>query len=107
MRRNFYWPTMMADIRRCTLERSACARVRTKLRSHAAPIKLFPAQRPLNFVAVDLLGPLPTSVKGFQFILAMNCRYSNPTRAIPLRSITATSVAQALVDHCAHAPSVR
>lgn len=56
-RRSFYWPIMLADIRRCTNECNQCARERTTLRKHAAPMRLFPASSPLEYVAIDILGP--------------------------------------------------
>eukprot|EP00171_Calliarthron_tuberculosum_P008354 IDg8354t1 len=96
-RRSFYWPTMLADIRRCANECHQCARERTKLRNHAAPMQLFPASSPLEFVAIDILGPLTVSTKGHKFILVMTDRFSKMVRAVPLRSISALTVAKVFV----------
>ncbi len=64
------------------------------------PHEAIPVAETLEFVALDLLGPVPTSAKGFHCILVMSCLYINPTRAIPLLSVTATCVAQAFVNNC-------
>eukprot|EP00171_Calliarthron_tuberculosum_P021926 IDg21926t1 len=95
--KSFYWPTMLADIRRGSNDCHQCARERTKLRNHAAPMQLFPASSPLEFVAIDILGPLTESTKGHKFILVMTDRFSKMVRAVPLRSISALTVAKVFV----------
>ena len=58
LRRVYYWPGMAqavdAVVRSCT----DCARNRIKELSGTFFCKLFPAARPLEFVCLDLLGPL-------------------------------------------------
>jgi len=62
-------------------------------------LKLFPAKAPLEYVAVDILGPLPRSTSGQRFILVMTDRFSKFTRAIPMRTITAINVAKEFLHH--------
>ena len=99
MRQEFFWPAMAADIRSTSLNCHACAQERVKLRSHSAPMKLFPAKAPLEFVAIDILGPLPKASDGSRFLLVITDRFSKLTRAMPLGSITALKVARAFVHH--------
>ena len=107
MRQDMYWPQMAADIREVSKQCHACCAERVKLRQHAAPMKLFPASGPLEFVAIDILGPLkPAAQDGSKFVLVMTDRFSKLTRALPLRSITALKVAKAFVQHwiCSYGP---
>ena len=99
MRQQFFWPSMAADIRNVSRNCHACAKERVKLRSHQAPMKLFPATEPLEFVAIDILGPLPKAKDGSRYLLVMTDRFSKLTRAVPLKSISALKVAQAFVRH--------
>ncbi len=64
------------------------------MRRQASPLKLFPAKRPLESVAIDILGPLTQTVRKHRFLLVMTCRYSKLTRVVPLVKITALSVAK-------------
>ena len=100
MRQTFYWPGMVADIRKTLQNCHACVQERIKLRTHSAPMKLFPARRPLEFVAIDILGPLEKdATDGSRYILVITDRFSKLTKAIPLRKIGALQVAQAFLVH--------
>ena len=100
MRQTFYWPSMSADVRKVSQNCDVCAQERIKLRTHSAPLKLFPAQKPLEFVAIDILGPLErAAVDGSRYILVMTDRFSKLTKAVPLKKITAHKVAQAFLEH--------
>lgn len=99
LRQSFYWPNMMADIRRCCQECHSCVQERLALRKHASALKLFPASRPLESVAIDILGPLVKSARGHRFLLVIACRFSKFTRVVPLVRTTALAVAKAFVKN--------
>lgn len=82
-------------VRQC----ATCARNRFKLRKHASTLKLFPARAPLEYVAIDLLGELIKTPRGNRYLLVMTDRYSKFTRVVPLRNITADTVAKTFVRH--------
>lgn len=63
-------------------------------------MKLFPPPKPLEFVALDILGPLPKTKKGnHRFILVIGDRYTKIAQAVPLETITAHAVAHAFFNH--------
>ena len=62
-------------------------------------MKLFPATAPLDSVAIDILGPLPKSSRGFIFMLLISDRFTKLTQVVPLKHITAYDVAVAFVEH--------
>ena len=98
LRRVYYWPQMAADCATTVRECNSCAKNRVRLMKQANPMKLFPATRPLETVAIDILGPLPKSKSGHRFILVITDRFTKLTQVIPLKRIKAYDVAVALVD---------
>ena len=99
MRQTFYWPSMFHDIQQASINCHECAMERVKLRAHKSPMKLFPATEPLEFVAIDLLGPLLRSSTGHRFILVITDRFSKLVRAVPLKNIRGLTVARAFLEN--------
>jgi transposase InsO family protein len=62
-------------------------------------MKLVPENEPLEFVAIDILGPLPKTAHGNRFLLVISDRFSKLTRTVPMRTNTALAVAKAFCDH--------
>ena len=95
LRRDFYWPSMSVDIHHVVEDCDTCARNRGKEKRNEYPMKLFPATRPLEHVAMDILGPLPRTKHGKRFILVVTDRFTKLTKTESLRTITSLSVAKA------------
>ena len=53
VRSTYYWPQMAADIYRTVRTCNACARNRVNLRKRMHPLRLFPAQRPLESLSIS------------------------------------------------------
>lgn len=91
-RRNFYWPAMADDcyaaLRFCT----ECSKTRVILRKHSKKMKLFPARALLEFVAIDIIGPLLKTQRGNQFLLFITDLFSKLVRTVPLWIISAFAV---------------
>jgi Integrase core domain len=71
------------------------------LRRPQGDMTLFPAHEPLDYVATDILGPLPRTKKGnsiYQYLLVIANRFSKLVRTIPLSRITAAIVAWAFME---------
>ena len=95
LRRHFYWPSMTVDIHQWVDRCDACARNRIKGQKNVYKMKLFPPSKPLEYVAMDILGPLPRAKAGKRFILVITDRFTKLTKTEALRTITALSVAKA------------
>lgn len=72
LRREFYRPSMALDcysaVRSCT----ACAKERIGLRKHKSYLKTFMATAPLEYVAIDILGPLKKTKEGNEYLLVIS-----------------------------------
>ncbi len=62
-------------------------------------MNLFPNARSLEFVCMDILGPLLTSSHGNRFILAITDQFSKLKIAISIRNMTTATVSQVFCDH--------
>jgi transposase InsO family protein len=98
MRRSLYWPHMAEDVYETVRQCYACARNRISERRHTTVLQLFPANGPLESVAMDILRPLSRTNHGNRFLLVIADQYKKVTRTVPLRAVTALSVARAFVE---------
>ena len=90
---------MIADIRTLSKQCHACAKDRLKARSHQAPLKLSQPTKPLEFIAIDIQGPLTRSTSGHRYISVITDCFSKLTQAIPVCSIRVLPVANALIQN--------
>jgi len=90
---------MMNDVISTSNDCRSCAEARGTRYKTQKPMKLFPASKPLDFIAMDLLGPLPATESGKAFILVITDRFSKLAQVTPLASTTAPVVADAFVSH--------
>ena len=93
----YYWPHMASDAFSTVRNYTSCAATRGTLVKNQKDVRLFPASRPLKFVVMDLLGPLPKTAHGNEHVLVITDRLSKLTRSIPLRTTTASVVENAFL----------
>jgi Integrase zinc binding domain len=95
IRKTFFWPRIAEDVYETVRQCDLCARNRISEKRKTNSLKLFPANWPLESVAMDILGPLPRTKHGNRLLLVISDRYSKVTKTVPLRKVTALSVARA------------
>jgi transposase InsO family protein len=96
VRRNFYWSSMRADAENLVANCLACQKFNYKKRGYN-PLTSFTSPSPMHHIVIDLIGPLPTSPLGRNWILVV---VDVHTRYIWLRALsdkTAASVASELL----------
>jgi Integrase zinc binding domain len=98
MRRKFFCKDMYKDVEETVRQCTMCAKNRVTERKRAILLKLFPADGPLEFVSMDILGPLPKTEYGNRSLLVISDRFSKLTRTVPLRTITALVVSKAFCN---------
>lgn len=95
--RRFYWPTLFQDVRRYCQTCGEC-QLHGGQRTRAPLIPLPVIGEPFRRIAMDIVGPLPKTRRGNRYILVLSDYATRYPEAIPLRSITAGRVAEALID---------
>jgi Integrase zinc binding domain len=55
----YYWEGLALDVTRLVNTCHRCIQESTRLKKRKQGVTLFPDSEPLEFVAIDLLGPLP------------------------------------------------
>ena len=63
-----------------------------------APLEVSLVSRPLEHVAMDILGPLPETPRGSKYILVVGDYFTKRKEAYPLKNMEATSLARAFVN---------
>ena len=96
--RRFFWPALFRDVadycRRCP----ECQRTAKGSHRRVPLIPLPIMKEPFERIALDIVGPLPHSRRGNQYILVV-CDYATRyPEAMPLRSIDAGTVAEHLIQ---------
>ena len=95
--KKYFWIGFRAEIdefcRRCT----DCQRSKAKNPVDRAPLQHFASSKPLELVAMDLMGPLPISSSKNAYILVVVDHFSKWTECYPLPDIRACTVALCFV----------
>lgn len=84
---------MYAQIQRHVLNCFSCVGRRGHVRNPPAPLQRIPvAQRPLERVAVDVVGPLPLTLAGNRFLVVMTDYFTRYPEAYPVPNILAETI---------------
>ncbi|XP_071177861.1 uncharacterized protein [Mytilus edulis] len=76
-----------------------CALRKRPNRKPNAPMRQYNVGAPLERVAMDIMGPLPRSIQGNNYLLVIGDYFTKFVHAIPLKSQEAEVVARALVEN--------
>ena len=98
MRRSFYWDTMVADVASFVSNCPSCAKGKVQGRRRTNLLRLFPATDPFTDVCLDLLGPLPETANGNEYLLVIVDRFTKLTRVVPIPNQDAETVVSAFLD---------
>jgi len=100
LRDQYCWPSLAVDVFGWVAACPTCAKNRRMGTQSKAFMRLFPATEPFAALAIDLLGALPRTPEGYEYILVICDQYTRVTRAVPLGDITALDVLSAFLDTC-------
>ena len=96
---HFFWPKMKEDVKRYVNSCMACQMVRKpNQKIPKAPLVPVPSVgEPFQEVIIDIVGPLPRTRGGNEYLLTLMDRMSKYPEAIPIRSIRSLKVVEELV----------
>ena len=98
VKERFYWPGYEKDVQEWLLGCNKCQRCNPPTPSPRAPLGTITATFPFEKISWDIMGPLPRSSKGNQYILVITDIFSKWVEAYPLPSTNAETLASVLVN---------
>ena len=93
---NWYWPGMVADVRRILKTCEVCQVAKPGGNKPPGSRQRLYVGRPWQKVAIDLVGPMPKTRRGNQWILVLTDHFTRWQDALPLPDATAPTVATTL-----------
>lgn len=95
---DFYWPGWRTAVTHYCRQCVQCARRKTPP-SKPAPLQSTHSGYPWERLAIDILGPLPKTERGSQYVLVCADYFTKWTEALPMPDMTARTVATKLYDN--------
>ena len=97
--RNFFWPKLKKDVVKHCKTCHQCQVVgKPNENIPKAPLLPIPSVgEPFEHIVVDIVGPLPKSSSGAEYLLTIMDRFSRFPEAIPIRSIKAPNIIKHLI----------
>jgi hypothetical protein len=96
-RDRFTWYGMTSEVTRHVQNCDICSSRKSPTKKRRAPMKKYRVGNPMERIAADILGPLPRSNKGNEFVLVVSDYFTRWTEAYPLRNQEAETVARKIV----------
>lgn len=97
---NYYWKTMIKDIKDYIRNCLECQRVKANRRPCITPLELTDTPKRFNDkIAMDIVGPLKETLRGHKYILTAQCLLTKHSWAWPLSNYTAESCANVFLKH--------
>ena len=98
MLRSFYWFCLREDVNRWITICNNCAANKTPPKKPKAPVGDMRVGAPLDRLATDILGPLPTTPRGNRYILVVTDYFSNWVEILRVPDQTAVTTAEKILD---------
>ena len=98
MSKEVWWRGLRRDISDYCQVCPACQMVKGNRGKHTH-LSLFPCTYPFQIIAIDLVGPLPTTSSDNTYILSAIDRYSRMCRIIPIPDIKTCTITRYLLDN--------
>ena len=98
VRQRFYWTDVRRSVENWCRKCEKCASRKGYPRQAKAPLKLYNVGSPMERIAIDVLGPLPKTDLGNQYILVAQDYFTKWPEAFALPDQQAVTVAEVLVN---------
>jgi len=94
----YFWPNLFRDVTKYIKTCDICQRTKVEQASPAGLMGRRIADGPWTIIAADVIGPLPRSKAGFQYILVIQDLFTKWVECRALRSATAVKIRETLDD---------
>ena len=98
--KNFYWPTVVKDVKTYCKSCDRCQRTVQKGKVRNVLVRSIPSiSTPMAKASIDIIGPFsPPTDRGHRYVLTFVDHATRWPEAIPLKNITTVTVAEALFE---------
>ena len=94
------WSGMDKDIKKFCGTCDSCHASKTKYKKYAeGKIKIFPAKKPFQQIAMDIVGPLPVTTEGNRYLLTIIDRFTRFVTAVPIKEVSAVNIAKTFINN--------
>ena len=97
VRSRFYWPGWTQDVKEWCRSCQDCAATKVVGPTPRAPLQTSQTSRPFERVAMDILGPLPTTERNNRYILVLADYFTKWAEAFPIANMEAKTVADVFI----------
>ena len=98
IRSSFYWPNLQTDVGQYIAGCDFCTKRKGENKTKRAPMQMVETGYPMERIATDILGELPTTKNGNEYILVVSDYYTKWTESFPMANMEAQTVARIIVD---------
>ena len=104
IRTRYFWSGMYSEIEQWCKSCVDCATKKTPRNLPKAPLQPIPVEGPFDRVAVDVLGPFPTSEKGNKYVIIFTDYLTIWVEAFAVKDLGADTTARLFVEEiiCRH-----
>ena len=99
IRQRYYWPGLQIDVKAYVSGCEICSKRKGPKQKIKAPMQITRSGFPMERIAVDILGELPTTEKGNKYILVISDYFTKWTESFPMPNMEAATVAEIMVQH--------
>ncbi|VDM06113.1 unnamed protein product [Schistocephalus solidus] len=99
LRHRYYWPNLKRSVWNFIWYCTQCNQMKPTRQLNRAALQPILTGYPNERVGVDLVGPLPSSVRGNRYTLVMVDFFTKMAEAEPLPNISAETVTQAILNN--------
>ena len=104
IKERYFWTGMYTEIEKWCASCVDCATKKTPLNLAKAPLQPIPVEGPFDRVAVDVLGPFPTSERGNKYVVIFTDYFTKWPEAFAIECADAATTARLFVEEilCRH-----